>query len=89
MPQSTLDDLLWARSGDKPIIAARWSTNRARIVRTKKRANELAGIWKDWKIRLGWKVNGACPDYIAISPDGTQEAFAMRVYDPKTLEVIG
>lgn len=89
MPQSTAEDLLWARSGTKPILAVRWTPSRARIVRTKKRAHELLMVWKKWKERHGWEVRGnASSGYVGTSPDGLKEACALRIYDPATLEVI-
>ena len=89
MPQATNEDLAWARSGTKPIHAVRWSTNKARIVQTKKRGHELLRIWKSWKERQGWRVRGNTGDgYVAESPAGLLEAAALRTYDPVTLEQI-
>lgn len=87
MPQSTKDDLLWARSGTRPIHAVRWTDSRARIVRTKKRGHELLMVWKKWKERQGWKVRGSAGSgYVAESPAGVLEAAALRSYNPATLE---
>jgi hypothetical protein len=81
MPQSTLEDLAWARSSGKPIHAVRWSLNQARIVRTKKRGHELLRVWKLWKERQGWTVRGAIgAGYVAESPEGLREAATLRTY---------
>lgn len=86
MPQSTPEDLLWARSGTRPIHAVRWTDSRARIVRTKKRGHELLMVWKKWKERQGWQVRGnTAGGYVAESPEGVQEAAALRSYCPETL----
>ena len=87
MPRSTAEDLAWARSGTKPIYGVRWSFDQARIVKTKKRAHELLMVWKKWKIRQGWQIIGNAQNgFIAIAPDGTKHACALRTYDPQTLE---
>ena len=90
MPQATLEDLAWAQSGTKPINAVRWSFDKARIVRSKKRAGELMMVWKKWYERHGWEVRGRGGDgYVATSPDGnTKHACALRRYDPKTLAAL-
>lgn len=90
MPHTTEEDLIWARSGTKPIHAVRWSTNQARIVKTKKRGHELLLVWKKWKLRQGWQVLGSSAGgYVATSPSGMQEACALRSYRPDTLEQLG
>ena len=90
MPRSTAEDLIWARSGTRPIHAVRWTLNQARIVRTKKRGHELLMVWKKWKERQGWNVRGSNGNgYIATSPTGTKEAAALRTYDPVTLAEYG
>jgi hypothetical protein len=86
--RSTEEDLIWARTGEKPIHVVRWSFNQTRIVRTKRRAHECIMVWKKWKERQGWEVRGnASSGYIAYR-DGEREACALRSYDPKTLSAL-
>ena len=87
MPRTREEDLIWARSGTRPIHAVRWTLNQARIVRTKKRGNELLMVWKRWKERQGWTVRGSSGNgYIAYGPSGEREAAALRSYSPETLQ---
>ena len=87
--RSTQEDLIWARSGTKPIHAVRWTLNQARIVRTKKRGHELLMVWKKWKERQGWEVRGSAGNgYVATAPSGEQHACALRSYLPDTLSEI-
>ena len=89
LARTTEDDLLWARSGTKPIHAVRWTLNQARIVKTKKRGHELVMVWKKWKERQGWQVRGSAGSgYVATSPSGEQHACALRSYEPNSLEQI-
>lgn len=86
MRRSTEEDLLWARSGTKPIHVVRWSLNEGRIVKTKKRAHEVMMVWKKWKERQGWEVRGSAGGgYIAFRKE-QREACALRSYNPQTLE---
>lgn len=86
LPRSTEEDLIWARSGTRPIHAVRWTLNQARIVKTKKRGHELLMVWKKWKERQGWTVRGSSGNgYIAYGPNGEKQACALRSYDPETL----
>lgn len=89
LPKTTEEDLLWARSGTRPIHAVRWTLDNARIVRTKKRGHELIMVWKKWKERQGWQVRGSAGSgYVAVSPSGEQHACALRSYDPVTLSEV-
>lgn len=81
-------DLQWARSGKKNIYAVRWSTDQARIVKTKKRAHELIGIWKKWKVRQGWVVLGNVSTGFIAARDGERQACALRIYDPSSLALV-
>lgn len=89
LPRSTAEDLLWARSGKRPIHAVRWTLNQARIVRSKQRGHQLCLVWKKWKERQGWEVRGsASGGYVATAPSGEQEACALRSYSPEDLRVL-
>ena len=66
MPRTTEEDLIWARSGKRPINIVRWGPYEiipepyggGRLVSSKEKGHKLMGIWKRWYERKGWRVVG-------------------------------
>ena len=66
MPRTTEEDLLWARSGKRPVNIVRWGPYEVipepygggRLVKSQAEGKRLMVIWKRWYERKGWKVHG-------------------------------
>jgi hypothetical protein len=58
----------------------RWTWEKHRIVKTKKRALEACKAWRAWKERQGWRTRSATGGdggYVAYSPDYESDQYCV------------
>jgi hypothetical protein len=62
-----------------------WTLGKHRIVKTKKEADRVMKVWKDWHRKIGWTVRGN----LAYPPDDNVRALraiTLHEYDSETRE---
>ena len=78
LPRTTEEDLIWARSGKKPINIVRWGPYEiipepyggGRMVSSKAKGHKLMAVWKRWYQRKGWEVRGGVTTTLCAYPPG-------------------
>ena len=69
----------------KKLYAVAWTWRKHRIVKTKKRGNEVLKVWKRWYERQGWTVRSHPTGYFATK-NGERHAASLHEYDFETKE---